>query len=592
IRPFVPWARWLLVLASSILAFLLFVRWGGLRGVLIWLSGLLLTLLIAFAALGQFNLWIPPAAFVFSLSLAYLVAYVFNLERMKRLIQKAKEDWEDSFNAIQDAIVIQDPEGHVVRANKSAQEVFGEPLFKLLKERCLSFRAKGPGPQDIHPDGGESLAGQIVTEETFDPDLNRHLEITSIPRPGKDGQPEGMVQIVRDITQQVESANDKKTLQSQLIRAQKMEAIGTLAGGIAHDFNNILTAMLGFTELAIVDLPKGNPSRTTLHEVLKGGERAKKLIQRILAFSRQRTQEIAPTPVAPVVREAMNLLRSTLPSTIEIQLDLRSEGKILGDPTQIHQVVMNLCTNAYHAMQEQGGVLRVALYDVTVGTQGGPSHLRPGQYMKMSISDTGHGMTPDIQERIFEPYFTTKEKGVGTGLGLSVVHGIVENHNGHIKLWSEPGKGTAFEVLLPTIEAETAGARQDSGPMPKGSERILVVDDERPLVDMEKEMLELLGYAVTTEQNSVQALDKFRKDPHQFDLVITDMTMPHTTGEKLAREIIAIRPEMPIILCTGFSENMNEEKARAVGIREFVMKPLVMRDLAFTIRKVLDKPAP
>jgi PAS domain S-box-containing protein len=585
-----PLVRWLWVLGVSILAFWLFLRFGGWRAALLWFLGILGVLAASQASLSLFYLWVPPAAFLFTFSLSYVAAYILNLERMKRLLLRAEKDWEESFNTIQDAITIHDREGNVVKANRAARQFFGPPLLDLLSKRCLDCQTAHTLSRDGGKAGGAPLMAAEVTEETFAAELGRYLEIKSMPRLDQNGQFEGMVQIVRDITQRVESEEAKRTLQSQLIQAQKMEAIGTLAGGIAHDFNNMLAAILGYTELALFDIPEGSPAKKKLQEVLNGGDRARKLVQRILTFSRQGEQTVSPVPVGSIVKEALKLLRSTLPATIEIKTDIRSEGRVMGDPTQIHQILMNLCTNSYHAMLESGGTLRISLDDESIGPEAESGGLTPGPYMRMRVSDTGHGMTPEVMERIFEPYFTTKEKGAGTGLGLAVVHGIIQNHRGRITVESEPEKGTTFDILLPRIEEARGQGEQDPGPLAGGHERILLVDDETILLDMGRQMLEQLGYRVNTEASSLRALRMFQEDPNRFDLIITDMTMPNMTGEKLAREILQIRRDIPVVLCTGYSEGMSAEKAASLGIRTYLMKPLNMRDLSRTIRRALGRP--
>ena len=368
-----------------------------------------------------------------------------------------------------------------------------------------------------------------------------------------------------------------------------MEAIGTLAGGIAHDFNNILSAIIGYTELASLEIPPGSKAKRQLGEVLKGGERAKELVNQILTFGRQTAHEKKPLQIGLIIKEALKLLRSTLPSTIEIQTDISSKGMVVGDPTQMHQIAMNLCTNAYHAMRERGGVLAVTLKDIDIGLDSQNPALQPGAYVKLSVRDTGKGITPAHLKRIFDPYFTTKKKGEGTGLGLAVVDGIVRTHGGAITVKSDPGEGTRFDIFLPKVDAKIEQGIKNLQPLPKGNERILFVDDEEALAAMVQEMLERLGYEVVIRTSSVEALETFRKGLDEFDLVITDMTMPYMTGENLAVELMQTRSDIPIILCTGFSEMIDEEKANAIGIRAFVMKPLVMNELANTIRKVLDE---
>ena len=382
--------------------------------------------------------------------------------------------------------------------------------------------------------------------------------------------------------------------EKQLRQVMKLQAIGTLAGGIAHDFNNILFPIVGYTELTMDDIPANSQAQKNLEEVLKAADRAKKLVQQILTFSRQGSQERKPLKVQFLIKEALKLLRATIPSSIDIDCNIaESCGPIMGDPTQIHQVIMNLCTNAYHAMQDTGGKLEVTLkeidisYEISVARVG----MKVGRHLELTVSDTGHGMEPEVLERIFEPYYTTKEQGKGTGLGLSVIHGIIKNHGGDITVSSQPGKGSKFTVYIPVIDnveidvepAQTVKANQ-------GHERILLIDDEKQIIDIEQQILERLGYRVTSKTDSQEALEEFAAVPDRYDLVITDMTMPKMTGDQLARKLMDIKPDIPVILCTGFNETITEEKALAMGIDKFVMKPIVKDELAHTIRSVLDTP--
>ncbi len=408
------------------------------------------------------------------------------------------------------------------------------------------------------------------------------------------GERIGFRGVTRNITGKKKAEEERAALQEQLRQVQKMEAIGTLAGGIAHDFNNILAGILGYAELASLDIPEGSEARINLQQSIKSTHRARDLVQQILAFSRQSKQERKPLDIRPIIKEALKLLGASLPSTIEIRQNIEADwGAIEADPTQIHQVLMNLCTNAAHAMSENGGVLEVSLtkFDMDAGTSGVNSEIEPGPYLKLRVSDTGSGMPPEILSRIFDPYFTTKETGKGTGLGLAVVHGIVKSHRGAITVSSEPGKGTTFDIYFPRDDIIQAPSELERiEPLPLGGhERVLFVDDEKVLVDIGQKLLERLGYEVVGRTSSVEALELFRAKPESFDLVITDMTMPNMTGDKLARELMGIRPDIPVILCTGFSERITKEKAKLLGIREFVMKPLVMKDLAKSMRRVLDR---
>ena len=420
----------------------------------------------------------------------------------------------------------------------------------------------------------------------------RWLDDMTYIRRDKEGRITHYQGIVLDISERIIAKDERERLQSQLLQAQKMESIGTLAGGIAHDFNNILSPIMTHTEMALMDLPEDSPVRFSLREVFKASERARDLVKQILAFSRQTEREPVPLKMGLIIKEALKLLRSSIPTTIEIQQQIMTDSDaILADPTQMHQVIMNLCANAFHAMREKGGVLEVSLADEYVDPESAYQfdNLRLGSYLKLSIRDSGQGMDPDVIEKIFEPYFTTKDKGVGTGLGMAVVLGIVQNHGGSIQVNSEIGKGTVFNVYLPKLETATIEQIPISESTPKGVERVLLIDDEAAIINAGKQMLERLGYEVITRTSSIDALELFRSQPDRFDIVITDMTMPNMTGVELSKEVMNIRPDIPVILCTGFSEQINGEKASGMGIRAFIMKPIVMSQMANTIRKVLDE---
>ena len=384
---------------------------------------------------------------------------------------------------------------------------------------------------------------------------------------------------------------ERKALESRLIQAEKMEAIGTLAGGIAHDFNNILAAIIGYTE--IVKAKFDQPAlHGYLNQILDSSFRAKALVGQILTFSRASEHERRVVDLPSLVKEALRLLRATLPSTVMFRPRLASEVyAILADPTRIHQLLMNLCTNAAHAMRERGGVLEVGLDNMEVSPELAAVHadLSPGSYVKLTVADTGCGMTPEVIHRIFDPFFTTKGVGEGTGLGLSVVYGIVKDCGAAIAVESEPGVGSVFTVYFPAMTHGAELQVETTDTIPRGTERILFVDDEDVLVEMWQELLEDLGYGFTGTTDSRKALELFRNHSETFDLILTDMTMPGMTGIDLAREILKIRPNIPIILCTGFNELITEEKAKAAGIREFAMKPLGLTSIAGLIRRALQR---
>ena len=393
-----------------------------------------------------------------------------------------------------------------------------------------------------------------------------------------------------EIVKQKRHEEENHQVEGRLKQAQKMEAIGTLAGGIAHDFNNILGVILGYTEMAHEDAPPGSELEKDLEKVLAASHRARDLVRQILAFSRQANVERMPMKIQPLVKEGLKMLRASIPTTISITANIDPQaGVILADPTQIHQILINLCTNAYHAMESSGGELSVSLQPAKVSAdQQEALGLAPGNYIKLAVSDTGVGIGPDVIGKIFDPYFTTKEVSKGTGMGLAIIHGIMQEYGGAITVSSKMGEGTTFEAYFPEVERETAADEPADDETPKGRERILFVDDEKLLADMGKEMLERLGYQVTVRRSGVEALAVFQNGPEAFDLVITDQTMPLMTGSDLARRMLQIRPDIPIILCTGYSNLIDEVSAKAIGIREFTLKPLTMETIATLIRQVLE----
>jgi len=479
-------------------------------------------------------------------------------------------------------------EGSFTYVNPAWEEIVGYGRDETLGKYFVDFmEEKDSGDHaklfKVIRDGNKIVRSATITLINKD-GSPRLFNFSGAPNLNLAGEITGMVGLLKDITEH------RKT-EAQLRQAQKMEAIGTLAGGIAHDFNNILMAIIGHADLAKMKLPGDSEVIYNLNQVKSAGERAKRLIQQILAFSRMGEQQRIALSLTPLIKEALKFLKSTLPTSIEIRDYLEADpGIIEADATQIHQIVMNFCTNAEHAMREEGGTLHVKLIRVEVDRQTALQHheLHTGPHVRLTVTDTGCGMEPETLEHIFDPYFTTKEVGEGTGLGLSVVHGIVNTHGGAITVKSEPGKGTTFHVYFPIIEKEEKLQERSEGPLPTGNERILFVDDEQVIVYIGEKTLGQLGYDVVTKANGVDALELFRADPDRFDLVITDMTMPRMTGDQFARELIKLRPDIPIILCTGFNPKISKEQAGKIGIKAFVMKPLVRRDMANIVRKVLD----
>lgn len=487
-----------------------------------------------------------------------------------------------------EGITIIDRDGTIQYANPASERISGYTREEIVGQNHSILRSSKYDKAFYETMMNTLFRGEMWTGHMFNEKKDGtpyQVEASVSPIRDKSGAIVYYVMIARDVTREAE-------LETQLRQVQKMEAIGTLAGGIAHDFNNILAAIMGYTEMALYDVPEGSSGRRNLEQVLKAGYRGKDLVKQIITFSRRRDEERRPMRISPIVKEALKLLRASLPTTIDIRQNIKTQpGMVLADPTQIHQVLMNLISNAAYAMREKGGVLEVSLAGIDINPDGAaPSHpdLKPGPYVKLTVSDTGCGIEHAIMERIFDPFFTTKRPGEGTGMGLAVVHGIVKSYGGAILVDSEPGKGSTFNVFLPKIEGDILPEVDSAAPLPTGNEHILFVDDEEDLVDMVQQMLERLGYSVVAMTNSLKALEGFKAQPDQFDLVITDQAMPHMAGVDLAKELMRIRPEIPIILCTGFSEVISAEEAKALGIREFLMKPFATRVLAETTRRVLD----
>ncbi len=432
---------------------------------------------------------------------------------------------------------------------------------------------------------GESINTILdISEKTY--------EVFFEPLRDNSDEIKGVVVLSINITDRKQAEEEKQLLEEQLRQSHKMEALGTLSGGIAHDFNNILAAILGYAEIARDDILNRSPAIQPINEVIKAGIRAKDLIKHILAFSRQEIQERIPLNPHHLISDAIKLLSASIPSNIQIQQNINTDcGNILAEPTKIHQILMNLCTNAAQAITEEQGIIQISLKNTELKEDDLTNHpdLKPGPYIHLSVKDTGCGIDQKIVERIFDPYFTTKEVGKGSGMGLAVVHGIIQSHEGMITVKNRSHKGTSFNVYLPTIDEHIPKKETVPEPLHTGNERILLVDDDPGMADMTKRRVERLGYQVTAKNNSIETLNLFRAKPDSFDLVITDQTMPNLTGEQLAKELLLIKPDLPIILCTGYSSTIDAQKAKRIGIREFIMKPVDKLELAKVIRQTLDE---
>ncbi|MBU0679826.1 MAG: PAS domain-containing protein [Proteobacteria bacterium] len=504
----------------------------------------------------------------------------------KQLLQKTVREWQTTFNSVPDLITVLDPDMRILRANDACNQFLAVPPGELEGRYCYEVFAElhdmCPGCPASATLRDHKLHSEVITH----PGIGKKFQVTIAPIRSENKELVSLIHVARDIT-------DIEELERQLRQAQKMEAIGTLAGGIAHDFNNILTPILGYAEIALQSIPPASPLEADLQQVLLAANRAKELVKQILSFSRQSEADLQPLKIQFVLKEALKLIRSSIPANIEIKENINPDcSAIMADPTHVHQILMNLCTNAYQAMLETGGILRVSLAEVEIGLHDLTTkfNLTPGPHVLLEVTDSGPGIPKEIIDKIFEPYFTTKGKGKGTGLGLAVVHGIVKNYKGAITVYSEPGKGSVFRIYFPSIAAESAlkQSDKDSTSLPRGKERILLVDDEVMIVALLEKMLSGLGYKISGFTNCEDALAAFRTYPDNYDLIITDMTMPKITGDKLAKEILSVRPDMPIILCTGFSHMVSNENAHELGIRKYLTKPILRRDLAIAVRDVLD----
>ncbi|MCB2225606.1 MAG: PAS domain S-box protein [Desulfarculaceae bacterium] len=519
----------------------------------------------------------------------YLLSLVQDITQRKaaeQALAESEEQYRLLVSTAQDAIyIIQD-----------AKLVFANPMVERVTGRSAEELAGIPFSEVLHPDD-RALARKRYKDRVAGKPTPDNYPMRVISGDGKvrwiqasavhlswKGRP-AILYIARDITEQ-------RRMETQLRQSQKLEAVGTLAGGIAHDFNNILAAIMGYAELSLGETQPGGQVALNLEQIITACLRARDLVSQILSFSRHSKHRLQPMQLAGVVEEVMRLIRATTPSNIDLHSNLDQESWVLGDPVQIHQLLMNLCTNATQAMEDRGGDIWVTVRrtHLSPGDELAGSNLLPGPYVRLSVADNGPGISPSAKERVFEPFFTTKEPGRGSGLGLSAVHGIVQGHHGAITLEDRMGGGAVFHVLLPEAEQQQAEAPPLSEPpRSRGNERLMFVDDEPALVEVASNILSKLGYQVEAFTASPEALDAFRSDPMAYDLVITDQTMPRLTGAALVRELKAIRPELPVIIATGFSHQLSPRQAREIGVAAFVMKPIATYEIAQAVRKALDQ---
>ncbi len=496
-------------------------------------------------------------------------------------------------------VFAKDRAGRFTLINQAVAKAYGTTVEELLGKSDADFNSNSEEVEFFRKKDLmvlDSLKDEFIPEEVITDATGKTRWLQTVKRPliGEDGKAYAVLGVATDITARKLAEAALKEKDRELQQAQKMESIGTLAGGIAHDFNNILSGIFGFTELALKTIPDNEQLHTYLEQVLTAASRAKDLVKQILAFSRNVEIERRPTDLHLLLKEVLNFLRATLPSSIEIKEHIPANlGIINADPTQIYQVIVNLCANAEFAMRETGGVLKIHLEMIEVSQELHAMHPQlelECPHLSLTVQDTGQGMCPDVQKRIFDPFFTTKTVGEGAGMGLSVVHGIIASHGGAITVHSQVGHGTTFTLYLPNIDSEVIPPVQEDIPIETGRGNVLLVEDEESLAGLGKLMIEQLGYSVEIHTSSLHALESFKSSPQKFDVVISDQTMPTLTGEGLARKLLEVQSDLPIILCTGYSHTMTSEKAKAMGIRAFLMKPIQMRELATILHEVLQNP--
>ena len=541
--------------------------------------------------LGVFDYLTKDQGYLYKLPSVVENAYSsMRLSREHAALVESEKHYRSLFENNQIAILLVNPEtGDILDANPAASGFYGWPHEQLT--------AKTVHEIDVRPKEASEKERPLAVDTNRNRFTFKHRTADGSIRDVKIysssirlGGQSLLYFMIYDITKRLQTEKEKETLQKKLIQAQKMESFGQLAGGIAHDFNNLLTSIIGYTELVLSQVEEDSEIEEDLQEVYTAGKRAKELVRQILAFARQSDEEQQLIGLSPIIKEVLKLIKSSTPSTIAIRQKVQSMASVLGNPVQIHQLIMNLCSNAVHAMEKDGGVLAIDLADIDVSEEipvFGKS-LPAGKYIKLSVSDTGYGIPDEHMASIFEPYFTTKPIGEGTGMGLAMVYGIVESCGGGIIVQSSIPEGTAFTVYFPVSDQVMETSPYSSEPLPEGKETILFVDDDATIAKMGKRLLESLEYTAVTMTDSAAALEQFRLDPGRFDLVITDMTMPKMTGDRLAIELMAIRRDIPVILCTGYNKNISVESASKIGIKSFVYKPIVKADFARTIRKVLD----
>jgi two-component system cell cycle sensor histidine kinase/response regulator CckA len=521
-----------------------------------------------------------------------VVAFIRDLseqEAAKDALRASEERHRQLLELLPDGIITYDVRGRITYANPAAARLTGAARPEDL--------IGTPVQERVHPDAREAArdrferlmrGGVIVSAETRLLRLDGTsfpADVTSVAIDARQ-----FITVARDVSEKHRAEAERKELEERLRQAEKIEALGTLAGGVAHDFNNVLAAILGHAETLAGELPPGSAGRDDAEQIAVAARRASGVVQQILAFARRRPPEAAPVDVARAVREELPLVRAATPANVKIVLRADRAGAVRADPTQLHQVLLNLCANARDAMAERGGVLEIWVDAVAVPSPDAPPAVAPGRYVRLTVSDTGHGMDAATQARVFEPYFTTKPVGAGSGLGLSVVHGIAAGLGGAVRLDSAVGAGTRVEVWLPRLEEPARTPAPRAVEPAAAARRVLLVDDDPPVARALARMLSALGYVVTTEASGEAALARFKEDPAAFDLVLTDQTLPRMGGDELTRALLAVRPGLPVLICTGYSARLDEVGASAVGARALLPKPIDLRELGAAVAAALSSP--
>jgi signal transduction histidine kinase/CHASE2 domain-containing sensor protein len=583
--------RWAVSLSFAFLGFFLFIRNGGWQAALLWVMGIVAVSAASYAVFSIANLWFSPVLLCCLLSFMFVVAYIFRLEQSGRLLVEARDAWEESFNTIDDAIVIMDCDGMSLRINAAAKTLLEPNMLNFLSRKCLMMKEDlAPADREAHNDP-VAAAVDVRTEEISDPFTDRHYEVKSLPRFDTVGRWIGFVHVIRDVSLRKNSEKEKERLQVQFLQSQKMESIGRLAGGVAHDFNNILTAILGYSELVLLKMSNSDPLRHAIDIIQDSSLKAATLTRQLLALSRKQVMELQVVNLTDIVADMARILARIIGEDVMLKMQTgKPLQNVLADPVHIEQVLMNLAVNARDSMP-RGGTVTIETADVEIDEAYASKHegVEPGSYVMLAVIDTGEGMSPEVQARIFEPFFTTKKIGEGTGLGLSTVYGIVKQMFGYIDVFSEQGKGSAFRIYLPVCREDVeAKAQTEAVMMPRGTETVLITEDDAAIRKLLVDILEPLGYRVITANSGAEALRLAETTRIGIDILLTDVVMPGMNGKELAERFQAIDPGMKVLFMSGYTEETIIRHGVEQAGSAFIQKPLIPNKLVRKLRDVLD----